>query len=213
MEEPWEAFGPVDPSQRSFEARTKPTNPPAAKTSSSTQERKTNSNGSKLLQDHVPPDVPNRRDPSLSNPSNDRNKESTIYSKLKSTLGITSDYRDISQSDAVIARITAVRAARLSRYHDKNPANVSYRQRSIDRESMQDVHGLIDQSNPAVKNPNVVNGDPFADEIPGYRFYTHGDLGMSPTTVANTNEDCNNDDHSLSTNSNAVDYAANLAVD
>jgi hypothetical protein len=51
--------------------------------------------------------------------------------------------------------------------------------------------------------------DPAMSAIPGYRYYTTHDDHF-PTDPRFNN---NNDDQSLSTNSNAVEYAATLAID
>jgi hypothetical protein len=90
----------------------------------------------------------------------------------------------------------------LRRYHEKNAANLSYRQRIIDRDAVKDANGFIFDH----------QDGPFTGEFPGYRYYTHDDddYGMPPRNPA---ENPNFDDNSLSSNSNAIDYAANLAID
>ncbi|KAG7345537.1 hypothetical protein IV203_033068 [Nitzschia inconspicua] len=176
--EPWEAFGTDDPLQQTFEALTRPRNrndtPPRPSHHPPVLE-------STWKAPHAPPKLA-----PVQQTSDQRRPQPTFYSKIKSTFGLNNEYKEATKSEAVIARITAVRAARMRRYQEKNAANVSYRQRIIDREP-----------------------------VVGYRFYTHGndDFGMPPEAYAKKVASAAHDDTSLSTNSNAVDYAANLAID
>jgi hypothetical protein len=192
----WEAFGSTDPSQRTFEALTRPAGNHVQYGKAAPQQQQQLS-GSRSTVPRVKTPVKPSTGSIYSGPTAQPNP-STFYSKIKSTFGLKNEYRDATQSEAVIARITAVRAARLRRYHEKNAANLSYRQRIIDRDAVKDANGFID--------------GPFTGEFPGYRYYTHDDddYGMPPRNPA---ENPNFDDNSLSSNSNAIDYAANLAID
>jgi hypothetical protein len=123
----------------------------------------------------------------------------SFCSNIKSSFGMANESREMTQSQAVIARITAVRAARMRRsltYGERDPTGLSYRQTQA-----------MSQTS-AVKNPSSL--DTSAEEsvsnlVPGYRFYTHDDLKEQ--------EPDQTDDFSISNNSNAQDYAAALAVD
>jgi len=188
-DEPWEAFGPADHSQKTFDALIRPSTQrlPGDDVVVSQKTRH-----GEMRQKSIPA----LRTPSHQPLARENSKQHSIFSKIKSTLGINNDYRATSQSEAVIARITAVRAARMKRYYEKNSVNLSYRQRSIDRSAMRDTNtgfSLRNASNTATSM------DHFGGERPGNKFYT-----SESNTV---------DDQSLSTSSNAVDYAANLIVD
>lgn len=121
----------------------------------------------------------------------------SFISKVKSRLGMKRETREISQSEAVVARITAVRAARMRRslgYGERDPARLSYREIQM--------MGHSNTGKTAAQLDTSVE-DSVSNSIPGYRFYTHDDLKESVQT----------DDFSFSSNSNAQDYAATLAVD
>ncbi|KAL3919844.1 MAG: hypothetical protein SGILL_003548 [Bacillariaceae sp.] len=204
LHEPWESFGPNDPTQKAFEALTRPSrhspmrdvqeNHPSSNAASS---RNVQRDHPHMYSSTTQPTAPRRAQrqtearQGTSNPS--------LFSKVKSTLGLESEYRTASQSEAVIARITAVRAARMKRYHDNsNAPTLSYRQRMIDREAMKGSPAFNDEPHPPTN---------------GYRFYTHDDdvnVGRPKTFEANFSADGGD---SLSTTSNAVEYAATLEVD
>jgi len=190
-DEPWDAFLPVDKnSQAMYDALTRP---PAHRREPLNRPMSNRAVATPALsQTHHPSRVHVSDPPEPIAPA-DKTRQPSMYSKLKSTLGLSSDYKSMSKSEAVIARITAVRAARMKRFHERN-VDVSYRQKDIDNETMKQA-----------SKPNSTD-DAFTSSFAGYRFYTHqDDFFQDPFG--------NNDDQSLSTNSNAVDYAATLAVD
>jgi hypothetical protein len=130
-------------------------------------------------------------------PGKNEKQNPSIVSKIRTTFGMsTNKPKRTAQNQAVIDRISAVRAARLRRHHtygDRDFENISsYRQRGINNDN---------SNNGQASKLNTIN-----DLTSGYTYYTHND----------TNEPHNyrDEDQSLSTNeSNAQEYAANLAVD
>jgi hypothetical protein len=124
-------------------------------------------------------------------------QQPSLYSKIVSRLGMSNENRQMTQSEAVVARIAAVRAARMRRslsYGERDPTTLSYRQRQVMGQTR-----LSRNSSPMESSVD----ESVSNLVPGYRFYTHDDL----------NEPVQADEFSFSTNSNAQDYAATLAVD
>jgi hypothetical protein len=110
----------------------------------------------------------------------------SIFSRIRPTFGISPASRDKgrSQKQAVINRISAVRAARLRRNHAYGEINSS----SNDYESFR---------------PEKLS---ISDPVPAYQFYPHNDSNDSRTI--------RDDDQSLSTReSNPQEYAAEISVD
>jgi len=110
----------------------------------------------------------------------------SIFSRIRPTFGISPASRDKgrSQKQAVINRISAVRAARLRRNH---------------------AYGEINSSNNDYESfrPEKLS---ISDPVPAYQFYPHDDSNDSRTT--------RDDDQSLSTReSNPQEYAAEISVD
>jgi hypothetical protein len=240
--EPWDEFFPVDQSQETFEALTRPwprfesdyvvineSGRPFNASERFDQQPTSNRCVSHQHQHHhqqqrQPQHTLNReidpwdsgaRRPMMSSPIERTADQPSFYSKIKSTLGVTSEYRSISQSEAVIARITAVRAARMRRFHERNASNLSFRQRDIDKNVMMRTtaapNAILSRYDPMM---NDGYDDPVTTAIPGYRFYTthDDDFPNGGDPFFNDNKK-NDDEQSLSTNSNAVDYATTLAVD
>lgn len=193
-DEPWETFGPRDPTLRTFEALTRPRHR-QNEIATPLHQRASPGSSSK-----APSPSPRVLDTGTSNQSRD----STLISKVKSTFGLNNGYKEASQSEEVIARITAVRATRMRRYHEKNIAHLSYRQRMIDREAWQ-----------LSPDGQRMNSTQHQDDMSGYRFYAHDEDGFGPPQAQTTYtfRNSHHDDTSLSTNSNAIEYAANLAMD
>jgi hypothetical protein len=207
VDEPWEAFGPNDPTKKAFEALVRPSRHSPMRgvqrdhPHSSVATPLGVQRGHPHIYSSTTPAAMAKQRTQPQSPASRGNDNSSLFSKVTSALGLESDYRTGSQSEAVIARITAVRAARMKRYHEKNAPKVSYRQRTIDRETMREATGFQDADDHPLCSGN------------GYRFYTHDDdmvMGGPKTFEANFTSDGGD---SLSTSSNAVEYAATLAVD
>lgn len=136
---------------------------------------------------------------------NDCPPNTTFYSRVKSRLGLDKQQRDLSQSEAVVARISAVRAARLRRLHaygDRGGAASTTSRLAISQQRSTTTTSPQQQQH---QHANISDVSPSI--IPGYRYYTH-DVDNEPQQGGGMEEDM-----STSTNSNAQEYAANLAVD
>ena len=209
VDDTWETFGPNDPTLKAFEALTRPSRRSPIRrpqhhhsaTTVATPSRNTHRDHPHMYTSTAQPTTPQRRRAPPRNEASQRTATNTsLFSKVKSSLGLESEYRTASQSEAVIARITAVRAARMKRYHETNnaaPPTRSYRQRVIDRGN----------STPGYHEEQQTVGS-----TSGYRFYTHEEDNVKAPNTFEAKFSTDGGD-SLSTTSNAVEYAATLEVD
>ena len=132
----------------------------------------------------------------MNNVGTDQTPVASIISRIRPTFGVsTGRDKGKSKRQAVIDRISAVRAARLRRNHAfgdtsnyKNyQASQAYRMEKV----LPRKYDTID--------------DPISDSVPGYRYYPH-----NGTNIPGVRDD----DQSLSTKeSNPQDYAAELSID
>ena len=130
-----------------------------------------------------------------------QNGTSSFVTKIKTTFGMSpTKPKRTAQNQAVVDRIVAVRVARLKRSNEYGYAGnqTNYRQRVIDCNILNDGQSL---------KLNTINNPYSSEEVTGYKYYPHDDRN---------NEYCysRDDDHSFSTTeSNAQEYAATLAID
>jgi hypothetical protein len=152
-------------------------------------------------------DVQQREDQAQKQQSSDG---ASFYSKVKSRLGLPSSssprytkQQELSQSEAVVARISAVRAARLRRLH-------AYGERYAPSSSMTpssvSKHNLSPQQRQQQQSQR-----PSSFAVPGYRYYTHDDEEIFSTQATGPGEE----DMSLSTNNSTspLDFVSHFPVD